>query len=283
MSAAFPRPGRALKAVLIAIAVSSIVGAVIWNWAPGGTGGQAILGWVIFEPHPVTDLLFKPWTLVTSAFVTWPEGITHGLFSLIGLYFLGGDLEKRWGGARFLRFFAVSVALGNVAVLAVDLLPIARDIVTDTKAHVLFHPQFALGPMAAVTACAMAWSTENRNREIRLFFFLPVSGRTLYWLTIAFAVLSPLFVSGSPEGMAAPFGGIVAGILFGGTPSPVRSLWLRLKLSRMQRGGAPLTVESLLGPGGKPRTATKRGGPPLRVVQGGLEDDKPPKDKRYLN
>ena len=32
---------------------------------------------------------------------------------------------------------------------------------------------------------------------------------------------------------------------------------------------------------------SSKGGPPLRVVQGGLDDDlknrKPPKDKRYLN
>jgi membrane associated rhomboid family serine protease len=288
VSAAFPRPGRALKAVLLAVGFFAIAGAIVWNWAPGGPQGQAIMGWLDFQPSPTRDLLWKPWTFVTSGIMTYPEGISHALFALLGLYFLGTDLEKRWGGARFLRFLAVSVILGNVAVLLVDRLPIARDILTDPKAHFTFHPPFAMGPAAAITACAMAWSKENATKQIRLFFFLPVTGRTLYWVTIAAAILSPLFVSGSPEGVAAPFGGIAAGLLFSGTPSPIRSVWLRLKLALMRRQGHALTVESLTG-GDRPRAPKRgaKGGPSLRVVQGGLDDDlknrKPPKDKRYLN
>jgi hypothetical protein len=43
-----------------------------------------------------------------------------------------------------------------------------------------------------------------------------------------------------------------------------------------------------LDPSARPKTSMKkRGGPPLRVVVGGLDEDlekrKPPKDKRYLN
>jgi hypothetical protein len=54
----------------------------------------------------------------------------------------------------------------------------------------------------------------------------------------------------------------------------------------MRRQGNALTVESLTG-SDRPRAPKRKGGPPLRVVQGGLDDDlknrKPPKDKRYLN
>jgi membrane associated rhomboid family serine protease len=272
------------------VAVSAILGAVVYNWAPGGTPGRVLLGGVNFQPHPVGALLWKPWTFVTSGILSWPEGISHALFSLFGLYILGVDLEKRWGGARFLRFLAISVVLGNVAVLLVDLLPIARDVASAPKAHLIFHPPFALGPAAAITACAIAWSSENANRQVRLFFVLPVSGRALYWVTIAFAVLSPLFLNGAPEGVAAPFGGILAGFLFGATLSPVRSLWLRMRLSSRRRSGTALPVESITGTPERGRAAkrsTKGAGPPLRVVQGGLDEDlknrKPPKDKRFLN
>jgi hypothetical protein len=170
--------------------------------------------------------------------------------------------------------------MGNLTVLAVDHLLPAK--------LAIFHPPLALGPMAAITATAMAWAKENATRQIRLFFFLPISGKALFWITIGFSVLAPLFMQGTPEGAAAPFGGILAGMMFGGTPSPVRSAWLRLKLAVMRRQGHALTVESITG-SDRPRAPKRsaKAGPPLRIVQGGLDDDlknrKPPKDKRYLN
>lgn len=277
VSAPFPRPGRALKAALIVVAVAAIVGAIIVNWAPGGRTGAELFQLLAFDPAKP----LRAWTWVTSGVLTNPQGFSHALWSLVGLYFLSTDLEKRWGGARLLRFLAASVVLGNLTVFVVSsLAPVGNPI---------FHPPLAFGPMAAITATAMAWAKENSTRQIRLFFFLPISGKTLYWITIGFAVLALLFMQGAPEGGVAPFGGILSGLLLGGTPSPARSFWLRMKLLVLRRKGHTLTVESVVGPTGRPR-ATKRGskgGPPLRVVQGGLEEDlknrKPPKDKRYLN
>jgi membrane associated rhomboid family serine protease len=281
VSAAFPRPGRALKAVLIAIAVCSIVGAIVWNWAPGQPMGREIFRWVAFQPHELVHRPWMVWTLVTSGVLTSPESFSHALWSLVGLYFLTTDLEKKWGGARMLRFLAVSVVMGNLLVLLVDQL-------LKNVQQPIFHPGMTMGPMAAITATAIAWSKENASRQIRLFFFLPISGKTLFWITIGFAVLALLFMQGAPEGAAAPFGGIVAGLLFGGTPSRVRSAWLRVKLALLRRKGHTLTVESITG-ADRPRAPKRasKGGPPLRVVQGGLDEDlknrKPPKDKRYLN
>ncbi len=274
VAAAFPRPGRALKAVLVAIGFFAIAGAIVWNWAPGPPAGQEIFRWVVVQP---THVLSRPWTLLTSGIFTNPESFGHALWSLVGLYFLTTDLEKKWGGARLLRFLGLSVVMGNLMVLAVNQLPIGTE---------LFHPPLVFGPLAAITATCMAWSKENATRQIRLFFFLPISGKALYWITIAGAVLALLFRQAMPEGTASLFGGILAGVLFGGTPSPVRSVWLRVKLAFMRRQGHALTVESITG-SDRPRAPKRKGGPPLRVVQGGLEDDlknrKAPKDKRYLN
>ena len=66
-------------------------------------------------------------------------------------------------------------------------------------------------------------------------------------------------------------------------------MYLRVKLAimrgRRDRAEASGTHESGARP--SPEGKRKRGGPPLRVVYGGLEDElkkrKPPKDKRYLN
>lgn len=283
VSAGFPRPGRTLKAVLAVVAIVAIAGAVIVNWAPGGATGTSIFEALTFDPRKPERL----WTFVTSGILTSPSRFSHALWSLVGLYFLTTDLEKRWGGARMLRFLALGVVSGNLLVLAVSHLPIAA------LSNGVFRPSHVFGPLAAITATSMAWAKENPRSQIRLMFFLPISGKTLSWLTIGFAVLALIFMQESPEGAVAPVGGILAGMAFGGTPSPARSLWLRIKLALLRRKGHTLTVASITSPD-RPSgrsTAAKRsaakGGPPLRVVQGGLDDDlknrKPPKDKRYLN
>lgn len=283
MMAAFPRPGRALKAVLVTIAALAIVSAIVVHWAPGGAQGMAIYSWLAFEPHALTQGgVPRLWTLLTSGLLTFPDGIGHALFSLIGLYFLTTDLERRWGGARILRFLALSVVIGNLAVLAGTYLPLG---------HATFQPRLVVGPLAAIVATAIAWSKENEHRQVRLMFFLPVSGRTLFWLTVGLSLLSLLFLQGAHEGALAPLGGVLTGLVFGGSPSRARKAWLRLRLGVLRRKGGRLTVEDLLDDGpGRPRPAPpKRSGkaPALRVVQGGLDDAlkgrKPPKDKRYLN
>jgi hypothetical protein len=115
-------------------------------------------------------------------------------------------------------------------------------------------------------------------------FFLPMNGRLLFWLTIGFAVLYVIFGESPPEGAFALFGGILTGVLFAGAPSPARRAWLRFRMLVLRRRGATLDDEAVSGRVERPRTKRKPGGPPLRVVQGGADDDKkPPKDKRYLN
>lgn len=281
MQVSFPRPGRTMKGVLIAIAVFAIAGAVIVNWLPGGQRGFELYSWLRFDPAAFLGRRGFPrfWTLVTSGVLSATDHVSHPIFSLIGLYFLTPDLEKRWGGARILRFLLISVAMGNLFVLAALAL------------RVPIAPGLGIGPLAAITATAIAWSKEHKDQQIRFMLFVPMSGRVLYWLTIALAFLYVVFTEIQYEGTAAPLGGVAAGLLFGGSPSPARALWLRVKLALLRRKGGGLTVEQLLDDDfRRPRTPPKkssRKAPPLRVVQGGLDDDlkgrKPPKDKRFLN
>ncbi|MBX3191186.1 MAG: rhomboid family intramembrane serine protease [Labilithrix sp.] len=278
MTMAFPRPGRTLKAVMATLAVFSVAGAIVHNWLPGGAEGPALLRWLQSD---LGKLGTRPWTLVTSGLLTNPNALTHILFSLLGLFFFGPDLEKRMGGPRLVRFLLLSVVAGNLVAFLVHLLPVG---------HLIFHKGYFVplyGPGAALAATTIAWSRENTTSQVRLFFFLPVSGRMLFWITIGFCVLGLAYYHDVPEGAFAPFGGVAAGMAFAGSPSPMRALYLRIKLAFLRRRGGTLTVESITG-GDRPR-APKRSGksPPLRVVMGGLDDDlknrKPPKDKRFLN
>jgi membrane associated rhomboid family serine protease len=278
MTMPFPRPGRALKAVLATVAIVSLALALLGNWLHPPTA-QLILENLVLSPPLLFEKPWMIWTLVTSGLVT--VGLGHVFMTLLGLYFLSTDLERRWGPARFIRFLVASVVVGNLVVLACDLVM--------PKSLGIFHPHFAYGAGAAIAATAIAWSRANAHAQVRLFFFLPISGRILMWLTLAFCVLGLVYSEHVPEGAMAPFGGVAIGYLLSGATSPFRTAWLKLKLAILRRRGAAVTVDDILEPPSRPRPSSgkRKGGPPLRVVPGGLEDElknrKPPKDKRYLN
>lgn len=266
---AFPRPQRGVKALLILHVAVALVGAVLFNY--GGQGGRKILQALVCVPELLGH---RPWTLLTAGLVTSPRDFTAILFTLIGIYFLAPDLERRWGTFRFLRFYAISILAGfGLAVAFAAVAP---------PQAAFFHPDAMFGPAAALTALAVAWGRENASSQIRLYFLLPISGRWLVWITLGFCVLGLFFPATLSEGVVAPFGGFIAGLLLAGSPSPLRALFLRIKLAFLRRRTGVVKVD--LGDRPKVRRA---GSPPLRVVSGGLDEDlgkrQPPKDKRFLN
>ncbi|HQY63384.1 MAG: rhomboid family intramembrane serine protease [Myxococcales bacterium] len=280
---ALPRPGKALRAMLVVLAAMSVVSALVVHWIPGPPRGVELFGLLTFDAGQ-RAFYMEPWRIVTSGLLTSPIGISHTLFTLLGLYFLGADLERRWGGARLLRLLLIAVVTGNL---------LAWGLAQVFPSSAVLRGDALFGPEAALVATAVAWGRENPTAQIRLFFFLPVTGTRLIWVTLGFCALGLVYTQSQPEGVVAPFGGALVGMLLGGTPSPVRRLFLRARLGVMRKRGPVLTVESLLDDDATARPVDKGGkgkggkAPALRVVYGGLEDDpegkKAPKDKRWLN
>lgn len=274
-----PKPGPALKLVLGLVIVFAILGAAL---------GDPVYRWLAFVPGDFTSALRDHhiphvWAFLTSGVVSAPD-IVQVIFVLLGLYFLTPELERRWGGARLLEFLALAVVVGNVFVLAGSFLPLAP---------AAYHPPVAMGPMAAIAAITMAWAKENWTAKARFMMLVPLSGKAMYFLTIGIAAITAIFATSLSEGALAPLGGCLAAALFAGTPSPARTAWLKLRLGSLRRqsarDGRGITVSELLGeepPRSRP-SVKRKAGPPLRIVQGGLEDElknrKVPKDKRYLN
>ncbi len=269
----FPRPGRALKVVLVAILVLGIFNALLATWVPGGE--QVFLAMVCDFGRLRQGQL---WRILTSGLLTSTDHYSHLLFTLLGFYFLAPDLERLWGDGRLLRFLGLAIIGGNLTVMAVDAL-------VPDFGQGRFHPNAVFGADAALAAIAVAWSQLNADRTVNMFFVLPVRGKYLLWITLGFCVLDLIYPAVIPEGVVAPFGGVAVGLLLGGTPSLVRTAWLRLKLAILRRQAGSLTVDDVLS--AKPRRRPRPAGPPLRVVQGGLDEElkkrTPPKDKRYLN
>jgi membrane associated rhomboid family serine protease len=271
MTMALPKPGRALWVLMTVMAVLGIGSALLLQFVPSADAGVSLL-------KCTRALAFRqPWRLVTSGLLTDSREWSHLVYSLLGLYFLGAPLERRWGSWRFVRFVATAIVLGNLTVLAVP---------ASIPAELFrFRPDSTFGPMAAITALAIAWSREFADATINIFFVVPVRGRWFFWITVGFCVLGLIYPQGVVEGVLAPFGGIIAGVLFGGTPSLLRTGWLRLRLAFLRRSASNLQARDVLTPRAERRQ--RSGGPPLRVVPGGLEEvlkkRNPPKDKRYLN
>ncbi len=261
----FPRPGRALWSVMIAMSVVGIGCAAAAGLTPSGRLLFETLAFDATRP-------WEAWRFVTSGLLTSPQQWSHLFVSLLGLYFLGAPLESRWGGGRLIRLLLVAVVLGNLATYALGLvLPL--------------HETLCYGPAAAIAAIAVAWAREFPESTVNLFFFVPMKGKTLLWITVGFCVLDLIYPATVPEGVVAPFCGVAAGLLLGGTPSPLRAVWLRVRLATLRARSNHVRPQDVLSP--PPRRPRPGGGPPLRVVPGGLDDvlkkRTPPKDKRYLN
>jgi membrane associated rhomboid family serine protease len=206
------------------------------------------------------------WRLFTAPLLHVPQGtIGHILFTLLGLYFLSPSLEREWGPKRFLRFLGGSAVFAYAFQMAVELaLPatVAEKLVTSIW----------FGAGAVVSAVSIAWALTFRGRTINLMFVIPVTTRGLLIFVVLMNVMYLIAQVAAPEGLVAPFGGMLAGWLFGsGSPSPLRRAWLKLRL-------AQLDAEARREADARKRRVAKSG---LQVLEGGRgresDDDEPKK------
>ncbi len=242
------RPGRGLTAVMIGLGAIWLVFAIAVNW--GGASEELFLAFC-----GSTDRILhgEVWRLFTAPLMHYPSGtIGHILWAILGLFFLAPALEQRWGSPRLLRF------LGMSAVFAYGTQMLLELALPASIAHRLVG-EYWFGSVPVLEATAVAWAFSFRGQTVRLFFVLPVTSTGLVVFVCVMSVLRVVAAASSPEGLLSPFGGILAGWLFGGgTPSPMRRAYLQLKLARLDREAQR--------PGGGDRN---RKGSPLRVIEGG--------------
>jgi membrane associated rhomboid family serine protease len=205
------------------------------------------------------------WRLLTAGILERPIGpgaAWNLVITVLGLYFFGPALERAWGARRMALFLAGSVVFGFATQFAVErLLPAGLSNLGQER---------WFGAMGAVEAVAVAWALGNRDKTVALMFVLPVGATGLLLFVIGLSVLRVIAAEKIPEGLFTPFGGMIAGYLFGaGTPSPARRMLLRVRYAWMTRRAAALRAK----------------GAKLRVIDGGeaRKRREPPSDKRFLN
>jgi membrane associated rhomboid family serine protease len=256
----FVRPGPALTAVMVALGAIWLMFAVAVNW--GGASEELFL---LFCGNTERILHGEIWRLFTAPLMHLPSGtLSHILFAILGLFFLAPSLEQRWGGARTLRFlfFSGLVAYGFQMLLAL--------VLPASIAHRLVG-EYWFGAFPVLEAVAVAWALSFQGQTVRLWFVLPVSSTGMVVFIGAMSVLRVVAAATGPEGLLSPFGGMLAGwLLGGGTPSPLRRAYLRLRLAQLDREAAT----------GSRAAAQRRKDSPLRVIEGGRAPEPPGGDKR---
>ena len=160
---------------------------------------QSILVHFALWPIAVPEGLFRPWQLVTYAFLHDPANLTHILFNMFALYMFGPTLEQFWGGRRFLAYYLVCVIAAGATQLAVE--------------HAMGSGEPTIGASGAIFGILLAFALLFPRARLLLYFAIPVPA----WLFVSgYAVLELFFgVTGRQGGVAhfAHLGGMLGGAL----------------------------------------------------------------------
>jgi membrane associated rhomboid family serine protease len=165
------------------------------------------------------------WTWVISVFSHGSPA--HLLFNAIALYFFGPIVERQVGSKKFAALFLVSGVLAGLGQVGVGL-------VTGESVAVL-------GASGALMAIMGVLAVTSPDLKVLLFFFIPMSIRTLTVLFAAFSIFAFVSSGGVLSGVAhfAHLVGLVIGVWYG-----------RRVKDRVGRGPQQLNLGPGRGPGG---------------------------------
>ncbi|KAF2519515.1 rhomboid family intramembrane serine protease [Flavobacterium salilacus subsp. salilacus] len=140
------------------------------DWTVGGTQN-----WLSLSSDPA-DLLWKPWTLVTYAFLH--SGFLHVFFNMLWLFFAGRMFLTFFTQKQLFGLYILSaIFAGLVFILGYELLPLVRGV----KAPMV-------GASAAVMAILVASAVYAPYYPVRM----PLIGTIKLWHIAAFFIVSDL-------------------------------------------------------------------------------------------
>lgn len=151
-------------------------------------------------PENLTELIYKPWTFLTYAFMH--NGFWHLLGNMIALYFFGRIFLTFYSVKQFVNYYFVGGLVGGlVFVVSYNVLPALVD-----------QSAILLGASASVFSVLVGATTKSPNYVLNLFgvFQLKLWVLTVLYL-ISFIALIPYANAG---GELAHLGGAVFGYIY---------------------------------------------------------------------
>ena len=178
------------------------------------TGGDDGLVTVYGGMQPVHAFLhLELWRLVSYMFLHDPNSMFHIIFNMLALWWFGPELEDIWGGRKFLIFYFVcGIGAGLFSFF-----------------NLFINPGvLVIGASGAVLGLLTAYALYYPDRQVLLFFVLPMKMRTLI---IGYAVISVLlsFTGGGKVSHITHLGGIVVAFLYLKI-FPFIELWFRKRV-----------------------------------------------------
>ncbi|HNU90768.1 MAG TPA: rhomboid family intramembrane serine protease [Spirochaetota bacterium] len=186
----------------------------------------------------VYDLRF--WQIATYMFLH--GGWLHILFNLLGLWMFAGELETLWGSRLFLRYYLFCGIGAGMFIAAMNYFVVLR---YGANPFAPYAPT-TLGASGAIYGILLAYGLTWPNREVLLYFLIPVK---MKYLVLLFGVVEFFGTLTSAKGMGGNIshighlGGLVSGLIFivirsrsgrgrARPTAPGSSLWARMARNR---------------------------------------------------
>jgi membrane associated rhomboid family serine protease len=195
----FPPIGPTVRALMIALFGIQIVYMILIN---NGAADEMLGNLPLWAPEGFES--GKIWQVFTYMWIhDHHDVVSHLLLNLLILYFIGPMFESAWGKKDFLRFFMLCGLGGGVLTL-----------ILSWFAPGMFGGM-VVGSSGAMLGLIVAFGLTYPNREMYIFFVIPVRGSTLIPLTIGIDLLMWLSTpsGGGRIAIAAHWGGMLTAYL----------------------------------------------------------------------
>ncbi|MFZ1097822.1 MAG: rhomboid family intramembrane serine protease [Steroidobacteraceae bacterium] len=154
----------------------------------------------LFALWPLGSPYFRPWQIITYAFLHDPQNLFHLLLNMFALFMFGRALEAYWGARRFVLFYLVCVLTAALTQLAVQ--------------HGSGVTEEVMGASGGVFGVLLAFAWYFPRQRL---FVIPIPIPIPAWLFVTVYALVELFlgVTGKEQGVAhfAHLGGLAGGAL----------------------------------------------------------------------
>lgn len=153
---------------------------------------------------------YKIWQIFTYQFLHSPSQVSHIVFNLLMLWFLGSELEQKWGTRRFLTYYLVN----GMAAAVIYIVGMALYAAVTGAQVGLIVP--VVGASGALFAVMVAYGFVFGERMIYFFMLFPMKAKYFVGL-LAFIQVASLItstVAGGEVAYLAHLGGLISGFVY---------------------------------------------------------------------
>jgi membrane associated rhomboid family serine protease len=148
---------------------------------------------------------FKIWQIFTYMFLhgSW----MHIIFNLLGLWMFAGELEQHWGTSQFIKYYLYCGVGAGFFIMLMNFLVFSKYNVNP----------LTIGASGAIYAVLLAYGMTWPNREVLLYFVIPIKIKYLvigFGLIEFFGTLSSATGTGNNISHIGHLGGIISGVIY---------------------------------------------------------------------